>query len=185
MLVAIRTVPLMTPPLPTLPEIVTTARLRLVLLAPDEVADMTAGRRRPHWHAEFPREDDRDGAAMAQPGDAWGSRTIDHAGTVVGTIGFLGPPGGSAGVPETEIGYGLVEPARGLGLATEALRAMLAETDRAGVRVRASVEPGNRASIRVLEKCGFTEARGTDDDGNTVLARPLPVRPASTARPSG
>ena len=77
---------------------------------------------------------------------------------------------------ETEIGYGLVEAARGSGVATEALRALAAETDRLGVRLRASVEPGNRASVRVLAKCGFTELRGSDEDGNLVMARPLPVQ---------
>jgi RimJ/RimL family protein N-acetyltransferase len=77
-------------------------------------------------------------------------------------------------VPETEVGYGLVESARGSGLVTEALVALLAEADGAGVRVRASVAPENKASIRVLAKCGFTGLRGADEDGNLVMVRPLP-----------
>ncbi len=68
----------------------------------------------------------------------------------------------------------MVEEAHGYGFATEALRAVLAETDAAGVRVRASVEPTNAASIRVLAKCGFTELRGSTEDGELVMARPLP-----------
>jgi RimJ/RimL family protein N-acetyltransferase len=42
------------------------------------------------------------------------------------------------------------------------------------VRIRASVEPENAASIRVLAKCGFTELRGTTPDGELVMVRPLP-----------
>ena len=76
-------------------------------------------------------------------------------------------------VPEAEVGYGLVEEARGDGVATEALTALLGEADRAGVRVRASVRPDNAPSIRVLAKCGFTELRGSNEDGELVMARPL------------
>ena len=72
-----------------------------------------------------------------------------------------------------EVGYGLVEAARGAGYATEALTALLAEADRAGVRVRASVLPDNAPSIRVLAKCGFTELRGSSEDGELVMVRPL------------
>jgi [ribosomal protein S5]-alanine N-acetyltransferase len=159
-----------------LPEVVTTSRLRLALIAPDEVADMKARRRRPGWHPDFPREDDIDAVSMAKPGDVWASRTIVRGRTTLGTIGFFGPPTASDdGVPETEVGYGLVEEARGWGFATEALRGLLAETDRAGVRIRASVEPENKASLRVLAKCGFTQLRGADPDGNLVMARPLPA----------
>jgi ribosomal-protein-alanine N-acetyltransferase len=35
----------------------------------------------------------------------------------------------------------------------------------------------------VLAKCGFTELRGADDEGNLVMARPLPapdVEPVET-----
>jgi RimJ/RimL family protein N-acetyltransferase len=166
----------------SLPEEVTTLRLRLPLVSLDERADMLAGRRRAEWHADYPREDDRDAVSLipaAGPDarlDAWGPRHVVRAfdGLVVGSIGFFGPPADSGGVPETEVGYGLVEEARGHGAATEALRGLLAETDRLGVRVRASVEPGNAASIRVLAKCGFTELRGANEDGELVMARPLP-----------
>ena len=101
--------------------------------------------------------------------------TSSAATTALGSIGFFGPPEPAAdGVPEAEVGYGLVDEARGCGFATEALQALLVETDRAGVRVRASVEPTNTASVRVLAKCGFTELRGANEDGELVMARPLP-----------
>ena len=158
----------------SLPASVTSSRLVLPLVTPDEAADMLAGRRRPGWHDDYPRPDDRDAASLVRAGDTWGPRHIVRGVTVLGGIGFFGPPDAAAGAPEAEVGYGLVEQARGWGFATEALQALLAEADLAGVRVRASVEPGNRPSIRVLAKCGFTELRGADEDGNLVMARPLP-----------
>lgn len=163
----------------SLPEVVATARLRLVLMTRDECDDMLAGRRRSAWHPDYPREDDRDAASMvpvAGPGP-WSARHVvrAHDGLVVGSIGFFGPPADVEGAPEAEVGYGLVEEARGRGVATEALLALVAATDALGVRVRASVAPENRASIRVLAKCGFTRLRGTDEDGGLVMVRPLPA----------
>jgi RimJ/RimL family protein N-acetyltransferase len=162
----------------TLPDEISSERLSLVLWSADVVADVRSGRRRPEWHADFPREDDRDAASLWSEGDPWGPRSIVRGRTVLGSIGFFGPPEDRAGTPETEVGYGLVEQARGWGFATEALTALLAETDRIGVRVRASVEPTNAVSLRVLAKCGFTELRGSTEDGELVMARPLPTRPA-------
>ena len=127
------------------------------------------------WHPDFPREEDRDAASLWHEGDPWGPRSIVRGVTVLGSIGFFGPPEPAAdGVPEAEVGYGLVEEARGWGFATEALRALLAETDAAGVRVRAAVAPENARSLRVLAKCGFTGIRGSNEDGELVLVRPLP-----------
>ena len=50
--------------------------------------------------------------------------------------------------------------------------------------VRARVEPDNRASIRVLAKAGFTELRGSDEEGHLVMARPVLVRPITRGRPA-
>lgn len=160
-----------------LPDVIVSERLRLPLWTPEEAADIRAGRSRAGWHDDYPRQDDRDAATMFHPGDPWAPRHIVRGGTALGSIGFFGPPEeASDGVPEVEVGYGLVEEARGWGFATEALRAVLAECDRAGVRVRASVEPDNRASVRVLATCGFTDLRGSNEDGHLVMARPLPAR---------
>lgn len=168
---------------PTLPDLLTGRRLRLPLITADEAMDMHAGRRRPNWHPDFPREDDLDAtgmtrAAFGPAAASWGPRALVRGdGTVFGTIGFFGPPE-SAGddVPEAEVGYGMVEEARGRGLGTEALRLVLAETDRLGVRVRASVSPDNTASMKLLAKCGFTEIRAPREGGELVLARPLTAR---------
>jgi ribosomal-protein-alanine N-acetyltransferase len=159
----------------TLPATVATERLRLPLWTADDVAAIRAGDRREGWHRDYPRPDDRDAATIWREGDPWTARHIVRGVTALGSIGFFGPPEPAAdGVPEVEVGYGLVEEARGYGFATEALQGLLAEADRAGVRVRASVEPTNAASIRVLAKCGFTELRGASEDGELVMARPLP-----------
>jgi RimJ/RimL family protein N-acetyltransferase len=169
---------------PVLPGTVTTARLELRLISAEEAAGMLAGRRKPDWHPDYPRQDDLDGVSMVRADvtaaeRSWGSRHVVRTfdGLVCGSIGFFGPPEAAAdGTAEVEVGYGLVADARGHGAATEALQGLLVEADRAGVRVRASVEPDNRASVRVLAKCGFTELRGSDEEGNLVMARPLPDR---------
>ena len=160
----------------TLPQSVATERLTLDLFTADEAALMLAGGRDPRWHPDYPRRDDLDALSMVKEASCWAPRHVVRAfdGLVVGSIGFFGPPAAADdGVEEAEIGYGLVAEARGHGAATEAVRGLLEWTDRGGVRVRASVEPGNTASVRVLAKCGFTELRGSDEDGNLVMARPL------------
>ena len=40
--------------------------------------------------------------------------------------------------------------------------------------IRASVAPDNAPSLAVAAKTGFTEIRGTNEDGELVLVRPLP-----------
>jgi len=152
-----------------LPTLISSDRLRLVPFTPADAADMLAGRHQDRWHPQYPRRDDVDAATMVRAGDTWGPRHVVLGMLAVGSIGCYGPPVDG----ETEVGYGLVEAARGSGVATEALRALTAETDRVDVRLRASVEPGNRASVRVLAKCGFTELRGSNEDGHLVMARPI------------
>ncbi|GAA1950305.1 hypothetical protein GCM10009798_07000 [Nocardioides panacihumi] len=155
---------------------VTSERLVLPLWDARTVAAIRTGDRLDGWHRDFPREDDRDAASLWHEGDPWGPRSIVRGATALGSIGFFGPPTPAGdGVPETEIGYGLVAEAWGWGFATEALRALLAHTDEAGVRIRASVAPENARSLRVLAKSGFTQLRGPNEEGELVLARPLPA----------
>ena len=54
---------------------------------------------------------------------------------------------------------------------------MLREADRVGVRVRAGVRPENTACLKVLARCGFTQLRGSGEDGELVMVRPLPPAP--------
>jgi RimJ/RimL family protein N-acetyltransferase len=83
--------------------------------------------------------------------------------TIVGDIGFHGPPD-AAGV--VEVGYNVVPSRRGRGYATEAARA-LAGWAKAQPDVRAVVagcDPGNLASIIVLERAGFHRTGEADGE---------------------
>jgi RimJ/RimL family protein N-acetyltransferase len=79
-------------------------------------------------------------------------RTDD--GTVVGDIGFHGPPGAEGAVT---VGYGLAAGARGHGYATEALRALLAWalSQPEVKRVEADTTHANLPSQRVMERAGM------------------------------
>ena len=160
---------------------VVTERLTLPLWDAATVAAIRGGTRLEGWHRDFPREDDVSAASLWHEGDVWAPRSIVRGVTTLGSVGFFGPPEpADDGVPETEVGYGLVAEAWGWGFATEALRALLGHTDEAGVRIRASVAPENAVSLRVLAKCGFTQLRGPNEDGELVLARPLSAPRAAT-----
>ncbi len=84
-------------------------------------------------------------------------RTTDHEGALlVGSAGYFGPPAADGIV---EIGYSVVEEARGKGYAAEAAGAL---TQRAlawpGVtQVVAEAKADNYASHKVLLRCGFTQ----------------------------
>ena len=110
----------------SLPETVVSERLTLRLVTPEDAEGMLAGRRRVSWHPDYPRKDDQDAAAMVKAGDpqaGWGPRHIVRSGDglVVGSIGFFGAPAPVDDVEEAEVGFGLVEDARGHGAVTEAL----------------------------------------------------------------
>ena len=66
-----------------------------------------------------------------------------------------------------EIGYGISEEYQGRGYATEAVDAMVSWALRQPEvgRVEAETEPDNKASQRVLEKCGFIPAGTTGKEG--------------------
>jgi len=138
---------------------IVTQRLRLEALDRSTAEAIVAGERGGRaWHPDFPRLDDR-GAARGFLGhgdETFGCLLIVDAATglAVGTIGFFGPPDNGGLVM---IGYGLVEPARGAGYATEAVRAVIAYAfAHDGVRtIAAETLLGNTASQRVLAKSGF------------------------------
>lgn len=81
--------------------------------------------------------------------------------TVVGDIGFLGPPDASGGI---EIGYSVIPDRRRRGYAGEAVQAMVEWAfGQPGVRVVvADCDADNRASIRTLERAGFRVTGQTD-----------------------
>lgn len=163
----------MTPDLPDAP--IHTSLVSLELIPAADIADMLAsaddaGRRHDDWHPEYPREDDCDGVRMVREVDGWGSRQIRRRsdGQVVGTIGFFGRPDEESGV--AEVGYGLVEAARGQRLMSAALPALLRLTDAAEIRVCAGTTRDNAASLAVMRSAGFV---GLDEDPG---ARPDPER---------
>jgi RimJ/RimL family protein N-acetyltransferase len=104
-------------------------------------------------------------------------------GEFVGELGFadfrreIEPP--LEGMPE--IGWALVSPAHGKGYATEAVSAVSAWGDeRFGERTTAClISPDNLASIRVAEKCGYTQAGRAAYKGQATLVF---TRAGSTAR---
>jgi ribosomal-protein-alanine N-acetyltransferase len=81
--------------------------------------------------------------------------------TVVGDIGFIGPPGEDGSV---EIGYSVIPDRRGRGYATEAAGRLVDWALRQpGVdAVVAGCDRGNAPSIRVLERTGFVRSGETD-----------------------
>lgn len=167
------------PPDEPLPDELVSERLRLPLVTPEDAAGMLSGRRRVSWHPDYPSRADQDAVAMVRPGSVdacWGPRHVVRSldGLVVGSVGFFAAPEpGPDDVLEAEVGVRLVEDASGHRVAEEALRALLAETDRVGVRVRASVRPEDGAGVSTLAACGFTRLRGSNEDGELVMVRPL------------
>lgn len=66
-----------------------------------------------------------------------------------------------------EIGYGIAEAHQGRGYATEAVTAAVAWALEQNTisRVTAEVDKGNTASVRVLEKAGFTQTGAVGEEG--------------------
>ena len=115
------------------------------------------------------------GALAGQPGDTpWGPRLFVSGDPpeLIGWGGFKGPP--RDGV--VELGYEVAESRRGRGLATAAVRAMVAEAfadDRVDA-VIAHTLPERNASGRVLEKVGFRFDREEREAGAVVWRFTLP-----------
>ena len=84
-------------------------------------------------------------------------------GICVGDLSFKGL--GEDGA--VEIGYGVKDDFTGQGYATEAVNAAVkwALRQRGVVRVEAQTDPDNKASQRVLEKCGFVPTGTNGDEG--------------------
>ncbi|MEJ8281266.1 GNAT family protein [Pseudonocardia spirodelae] len=139
-----------------------TARLVLPGWSPAVAAAVVAGTRRADWAADFPADGDRVVArllARDPSGPGWGP--LGHrllverdGGAVVGGAGlFPAPDDGPAAL---ELGYGVVASRRGRGYAAEAARALLDLALAAGAApLVAGVDPGNPASVRVLERLGM------------------------------
>lgn len=149
----------------------TTPQLTLALQTPEEVLAWVESLP-PHVRAEF--SPDWLARVRATPaGDPWSlsfmarERTSDAE---VGGCAFKGPPD-AAGV--VEIAYGIDGEFRGRGFATEAARALTEFAFASGLvrLVRAHTKPDNRASARVLEKCGFRQVGDVVDPEDGLVSR--------------
>lgn len=89
--------------------------------------------------------------------------TLKDTQEYVGDLGFKGPVKKHA----VEIGYGVLPEYEGQGYTTEAVQAMTqwAFQQKDVVFVEAETEPENKASQRVLEKCGFAPDGTTGEEG--------------------
>ena len=145
----------------------TTPRLTLHPLGLDEARRVLARSPGPHdrWAADYPFADELDVLPMfidafVEHGDPapFGLYAIARRsdGRYVGGIGFFGPP--DDGV--AELGFGLVESARGTGFAAEALAAAIRIALANGATsVIADAELGNLASHATMLRAGMVELR--------------------------
>ncbi|WP_062645458.1 GNAT family N-acetyltransferase [Streptomyces maremycinicus] len=169
----------------------TTARIpagRLVLegVSPSAAAGLRAGGGGGFtWLGGEPFEGTRDAAGMIAKAFVSGVHRPEFGlyvlvrqedGRAVGSVSFHAAPDEDG---RTEIGYDLVEAARGHGYATEALRALaawaLARDDVS--RLFAVVGHANSASRGVLERAGFVKVGEGDEEDAYELRGP--VRPGT------
>ncbi|MFK0069944.1 GNAT family N-acetyltransferase [Streptomyces sp. NPDC091046] len=149
-------------------------RLTLQGVTPAAAMDLAAGGDGGFaWAGGEPYQGTRDAAGMLVKAyetgvhrPVWGVFVLVRRedGRAVGGIGFHGVPDEKGRV---EIGYDLVEAARGHGYATEGLRALSgwALGREAVTSVRATTEPENTASQAVIARAGFTRIAGDEAEG--------------------
>jgi [ribosomal protein S5]-alanine N-acetyltransferase len=157
--------------------VITTERLELVLQTPEEtlafVEAMPPEDRAeisPDWIARV---------KQTKAGDPWslGYTVIERESKAsVGGCAFKGPPVDGT----VEIAYGIDEPHRCKGYATEAANGL---TEFALIQdqvhvVRAHSKTDNGPSARVLEKCGFEQRGEVMDPEDGLVCRWERVRPA-------
>lgn len=154
-----------------------TARLLLHTLTRDEARAVVAGDRTGRaWAEDYPSEGDLVVAGIAVEAGEHYDEAAPYAimqirplgsGVAIGGIGFTSAPepDGSA-----EVGYGLVESARGTGYATEALDSVAAWAADQGLEVLVALTTeDNQPSQRVLERTGFTRGELVEvDDGQMI-----------------
>lgn len=104
------------------------------------------------------------GEKEKHPSDTWDGLVIHKDdNTVIGDIGFKGPPDQAGCV---EIGYSIIPQYRNQGYATEATLCLIqwALQQRGITRVTAQCLPDNVGSIKVLRRVGMSQVAGEDDD---------------------
>lgn len=89
---------------------------------------------------------------------------------LVAAAGYHGPPDDAGDI---ELGYSVVEDARGRGYAIETVLALIENALASPIvkRVVANTSDANPASIAVLEKCGFVRKRGVGEPDSIRFER--------------
>lgn len=148
---------------------IATDRLDLIALDEDARAAIRDGRGAGRaWAEGYPTAGDLDVAGLPAAPEPWTQYAIVErsSGRTVGGVGFHRAPIDGA----VEIGYGIAPVARGRGIASEAVLALVGLAGAHGVAVVvAETDDGNVASERVLERCGFARVRR--EGGVTVWQR--------------
>lgn len=152
-----------------------TERLELAEMTAAEVDALLVGIRCADWAADFPQGVDEDAAQqyyqsglLGPRAGTFGARMMrERDGTVIGTVGFLGPPVEGA----VEVSYNVAPSRQGLGYATEAVIALsrfaLAQP---GVDcVTAYTDETNEASISLLLTTGFMPVESSGPELAFVL----------------
>ena len=133
------------------------------------------------WAADYPTEGDVEVATwlvtaregFPEAGSRWGPMVVIDArtGLIVGGVGFHAEPRADGTV---EIGYAVAASVHGHGIATEAVRLLIATAAEQGAHAAvAGTDSTNLPSQRVLEKNGFTMS-GRDGDELRWLLRLAP-----------
>ena len=149
-----------------------TKRLNLIPMTDQELAETMERETDPHMKQAY---GEMLSACRAHPEDRlfctqW--RIRDEEGATVGGVSFKGPAVNGA----VELGYGIEPAYRGNGYAGEAAEILIKWAfSRDGVYwVEAEADPGNAASLAILEKLGFTQT-GTGREGlRFETERPFP-----------
>jgi RimJ/RimL family protein N-acetyltransferase len=167
------------------PKTVRTERLELVWLSPEQIETVVNGR--PDVDFAIPHDwpDDHDRRFLnfrlrqlaEDPSRApWVVRAVvlrDEKRSMIGHVGFHGPPGVNARkeAQAVEIGYTIFPDYRRQGYATEAVRGLLGWAKEQGVHhYIASIGPDNEPSLALVRRLGFREVgRHWDDEDGEEL----------------
>jgi RimJ/RimL family protein N-acetyltransferase len=126
------------------------------------------------WLDDPPMDDEAEAASMARVAEAF--QTGRSAPLVIADAG-TGQPVGLINVQFRDdrtatIAYSVFAAHRGQGVAPRAVRLAVgwAFADLGLSELRLEIDPGNLASVRVAQKCGFAPAGRTADDGKLAFA---------------
>ena len=143
--------------------ILETGRLRIRALNQDEMQNLIARTNDPELKKAYREmlQGSLDHPAQREWYAIW--RIEGKYGEMIGDLCFKGLEADG----RVEIGYGVLEDQQGRGYATEAVAAAVewALAQPGVTRVEAETDPNNKASKRVLEKCGFKSSGIMGEEG--------------------